>query len=109
MLHLLFIVISPFVLWILFRIILQYFQTRAAEKLLKQHYLWREHLKSQKEHPLRSSLIRERKDLIFLVTGGCGFMGERVVQYLLKKEPFCKIRVFDIISKKSTDRVLECE
>lgn len=35
--------------------------------------------------------------LVYLVTGGCGFLGERIVRMLLEREPRLReLRVFDL-------------
>lgn len=37
------------------------------------------------------------RNRVYLVTGGCGFLGQRLVQMLLEKEPdLAEVRVFDV-------------
>lgn len=39
----------------------------------------------------------EIRKLVYLVTGGCGFLGEHVVRMLLQREPrLSELRVFDL-------------
>lgn len=39
----------------------------------------------------------EVRELVYLVTGGCGFLGEHVVRMLLQREPrLLELRVFDL-------------
>lgn len=39
----------------------------------------------------------EARKLVYLVTGGCGFLGEHVVRMLLQREPqLLELRVFDL-------------
>lgn len=39
----------------------------------------------------------EARKLVYLVTGGCGFLGEHVVRMLLQREPrLYELRVFDL-------------
>lgn len=39
----------------------------------------------------------EVRKLVYLVTGGCGFLGEHVVRMLLQREPrLSELRVFDL-------------
>lgn len=39
----------------------------------------------------------EARKLVYLVTGGCGFLGEHVVRMLLEREPRLReLRVFDL-------------
>ncbi|XP_032183220.1 3 beta-hydroxysteroid dehydrogenase type 7 isoform X2 [Mustela erminea] len=39
----------------------------------------------------------EARELVYLVTGGCGFLGEHVVRMLLQREPrLLELRVFDL-------------
>ncbi|XP_006896663.1 PREDICTED: 3 beta-hydroxysteroid dehydrogenase type 7 [Elephantulus edwardii] len=39
----------------------------------------------------------QARELVYLVTGGCGFLGEHVVQMLLQREPrLAELRVFDL-------------
>lgn len=39
----------------------------------------------------------QAQKLVYLVTGGCGFLGEHEVRMLLQQEPrLCELRVFDL-------------
>jgi len=42
--------------------------------------------------------MKSEKDLSWLITGGCGFIGKNLVAYLLKENPNVKIRVLDNLS-----------
>ncbi|KAM8977075.1 3 beta-hydroxysteroid dehydrogenase type 7-like [Pelodytes ibericus] len=50
------------------------------------------------------------KELVYLVTGGCGYIGEHIVKFLVREEYVKEVRVFDIcetdeIKRLNTDSV----
>nr|XP_014352906.1 PREDICTED: 3 beta-hydroxysteroid dehydrogenase type 7-like [Latimeria chalumnae] len=42
--------------------------------------------------------------LVYMVTGGCGFLGERIVELLAKEDSICEVRVFDQLTTEGVNR-----
>ncbi|XP_069083059.1 3 beta-hydroxysteroid dehydrogenase type 7-like [Pleurodeles waltl] len=40
-------------------------------------------------------------DLVYLVTGGCGFLGEQIVELLTKEDHISEVRIFDTLESES--------
>lgn len=58
------------------------------------------------------SLLPNHKDIfkmdgawVYLVTGGCGFVGERIVELLSRQDYIKEVRVFDSVAREEIEKL----
>uniref|UniRef100_A0A8C5T5R0 3-beta hydroxysteroid dehydrogenase/isomerase domain-containing protein n=1 Tax=Malurus cyaneus samueli TaxID=2593467 RepID=A0A8C5T5R0_9PASS len=42
---------------------------------------------------------------VYLVTGGCGFVGERIVELLCQQDYIREVRVFDSVAREEVEKL----
>ncbi|OXB78861.1 UNVERIFIED_CONTAM: hypothetical protein H355_011266 [Colinus virginianus] len=64
---------------------------------------------SQPQPPLCSSTTETSSEMdgaqIYLVTGGCGFIGEKITELLSQQDYIKEVRVFDSVARKEVEKV----
>lgn len=42
---------------------------------------------------------------VYLVTGGCGFVGERIIELLSRQDYIKEVRVFDSVAREEVEKL----